>query len=87
VDAAFAEADGGVEGSEAAETDGDGRHGSARPEGAIFVLEDGDEIGGHGIQITGCGWQIAGIREEGGARREGRARRCAERCAFAAALH
>jgi hypothetical protein len=55
VDVAFAKADGGVERGEAAEADGDGRHGSARPERAIFQLKDGDEIGGHEIQITGRG--------------------------------
>jgi hypothetical protein len=52
VDVAFAKADGGVERGEAAKTDGDGRHGSARPESAILVLKDGDEIGRHEIQIT-----------------------------------
>ena len=55
VDLAFAEADGGVEGSEAAKADRDGRHGRARAEGAVLLLEDGGEIGGHGfrLQVTG----------------------------------
>ncbi len=45
VEAAFAEADGGVEGGEAAETDVEWRHGCARAEVAVLVLEDGDERG------------------------------------------
>lgn len=47
VDASFAKSDGGVERGEAAKTYGEWRHGSAGPERAKFVLEDGDEIGGH----------------------------------------
>ena len=53
VDLAFAEADGGVEGSEAAEADRDGRHGRAWAEGAVFFLEDGGEVGGHGYSLQG----------------------------------
>jgi hypothetical protein len=49
VDVGFAKADGGVERGEAAETDGDGRHGSARPKRAIFELKDGDKIEGHSV--------------------------------------
>jgi hypothetical protein len=51
VDLAFAEADGGVERSEAAETDGDGRHGRAGAEGAVFLLKDGGEVGGHSFRL------------------------------------
>ena len=47
VDIAFTEADSGVEGSEAAKSDGDGRHRSARPERSVFLLKDGNKIGGH----------------------------------------
>jgi hypothetical protein len=62
VDGAFAKADGGVERGEAAETEGDGRHGGAGPEQAIFVLEDGDEIGGHkdSLQLSVDSCQLTG---------------------------
>jgi hypothetical protein len=45
VEAAFAEADGGVEGGEAAEADIERGDGGARAEFAVFVFEDGDERG------------------------------------------
>jgi hypothetical protein len=48
VETAFAEADGGVEGGEAAETDVERGDGSAGTEFAVLVLEDGDEGGGCG---------------------------------------
>jgi hypothetical protein len=48
VEAAFAEADGGVEGGEAAEADVERGDGGAGAEFAVFVLEDGDEGGGCG---------------------------------------
>jgi hypothetical protein len=48
VEAAFAEADGGVEGGEATEADVECGDGSAGAEFAVFVLEDGDEGGGCG---------------------------------------
>ena len=48
VEAAFAEADGGVERREAAETDVHGRHGSARTEFAVLDGEGRDEGGGNG---------------------------------------
>jgi hypothetical protein len=48
VEAAFAQADGGVEGGEAAEADVECGDGSAGAELAVFVFEDGDEGGGCG---------------------------------------
>jgi hypothetical protein len=48
VEAAFAEADGGVEGGEAAEADVERRDGGSGAEFAVLVLEDGDERGGFG---------------------------------------
>jgi len=55
VEAAFAEADGGVEGGEAAEADVEWRDGSARAEIAVLVLEDGDERGWGGVAgRAGC---------------------------------
>jgi hypothetical protein len=69
VDVAFAEADGGVERSEAAEADGDGRHRSARPERAIFVLKDGDKIGGHidslQLSVVSCQLLVNGDKDWG----------------------
>ncbi len=47
VEAAFAEADGGVEGGEAAEADVERRDGRAGAEVAVLLFEDGDER---------CGW-------------------------------
>ena len=47
-DLAFTQADGGIERSEPAEPDRDGRHGSARTECAVFLLKYWGEIGGHG---------------------------------------
>ena len=46
-DFAFAQADGGVQRSEAAEADMDGRHGRARAERAVLFLKDGSDVGGH----------------------------------------
>ncbi len=57
VEAAFAEADGGVEGGEATETDVEWRHGCARAEVAVLVLEDGDE--------RGWGVEFGGVRSWG----------------------
>jgi hypothetical protein len=48
VQTAFAEADGGVEGGEAAEANVKRGNGGAGAEFAVFVLEDGDEGGGCG---------------------------------------
>jgi hypothetical protein len=48
VQAAFAEADGGVERGEAAEADVERRDGGAGAEFAVLLLEDGDEGGGGG---------------------------------------
>jgi hypothetical protein len=48
VEAAFAEADGGVEGGEAAEADVECWDGGAGAEFAVLVLEDGDQRGGCG---------------------------------------
>jgi hypothetical protein len=45
VEAAFAQADGGVEGGEAAEADVERRDGRTRAEVAVLVFEDGDEGG------------------------------------------
>jgi hypothetical protein len=45
VQAAFAEANGGVEGGEAAEADVEWRDGGAGAEFAVLLLEDGDEGG------------------------------------------
>ena len=47
VETAFAEADGGVEGGEAAETDVELRDGRAGTEVAVLLFEDGDERGLH----------------------------------------
>jgi hypothetical protein len=74
VDVGFAKADGGVERGEAAETDGDGRHGSARPKRAIFELKDRDEIEGHNdsLQLSVISCQLPGSGEPGvGTREEG----------------
>jgi hypothetical protein len=67
VDATFTEADRGVERGESAKTDGDGRHGSARPKRAVFVLEDRNEIWGHKdrLQVEGDESQGEGRREKG----------------------
>ena len=61
VDVAFAETDGGVEGSEATEAEGDGRHRSARPERSVFLLKDGNKIGGHNdsLQLSVGSCQLA----------------------------
>ena len=59
VEAAFAEADGGVEGGEAAEADVECGDGSAGSEFAVFVFEDGDEGSGcrdfFGAGLSGFG--------------------------------
>jgi hypothetical protein len=54
VEAAFAEADGGVEGGEAAEADVERGDGGSGAEFAVLVLEDGDEGGGCGGFF--CAW-------------------------------
>ena len=60
VEAAFAEADGGVEGGEAAEADVERGDGGAGAEFAVLLLEDGDEGGGCGgffcAGLFGFGW-------------------------------
>ncbi len=59
VEAAFAEADGGVERGEAAETDVEGRHGRAGAEVAVLLFKDGDECGGHfclKVNMWRCGF-------------------------------
>jgi hypothetical protein len=55
VEAAFAEADGGVEGGEAAEANVERGDGSAGTEFAVLVLEDGDE-GGGGVGFLRAGF-------------------------------
>ena len=78
VEAAFAEADGGVEGGEAAEADVERGDGGAGAEFAVLVLEDGDEGGGcgdfFGAWLFGFGRMercCGGLAEEGGRRRGG----------------
>jgi hypothetical protein len=60
VEAAFAEADGGVEGGEAAEADVERGDGGSGAEFTVLVLEDGDEGGGCGrfcgAGLSGFGW-------------------------------
>jgi hypothetical protein len=56
VQAAFAKADGGVEGGEAAKADVEWRDGSTGAEFAVLLFEDGDEGGG------GCGLWLGGAR-------------------------
>jgi hypothetical protein len=61
VEAAFAEADGGVEGGEAAETDvelGDGRAGA---EVAVLLFEDGDEGGHFGYKFNISAFACCGL--------------------------
>jgi hypothetical protein len=59
VETAFAQADGGVEGGEAAEADVECGDGGAGTEFAVLVLEDGDEGGGCGdllcVRLSGFG--------------------------------
>jgi hypothetical protein len=79
VEAAFAEADGGVERGEAAEADVERGDGGSGAEFAVLVLEDGDERGGCGDffcaglfgfgRLEGC---CGGVEEESG---RGRGRR------------
>jgi hypothetical protein len=59
VQAAFAYADGGVEGGEAAEADVEWWDGGAWAEFAVLLLEDGDEGGGS------CGLRFCGARFSG----------------------
>jgi hypothetical protein len=79
VEAAFAEADGGVERGEAAEADVERGDGGSGAEFAVFVLEDGDEGGGSRgffcAGLFGLGWMeccCGGLVEERG---RGRGRR------------
>jgi hypothetical protein len=79
VEAALAEADGGVEGGEAAEADVERGDGSAGTELAVFVFKDGDEGGGRGdffcAGLFGFGQMECGCGEvvkESGRRRGGR---------------
>ncbi len=79
VEAAFAEADGGVEGSEAAEADVERGDGGAGAEFAVLVLEDGDEGGGRGgffcAGLPGFEWMeccCGGLVEKSWRRRGGR---------------
>jgi hypothetical protein len=64
VEAAFAEADGGVEGGEAAEADVERGDGGSGAEVAVLVLEDGNERGGCGrffcARLFGFGQRIEG---------------------------
>ncbi|MBB5315903.1 hypothetical protein [Tunturibacter empetritectus] len=55
VETAFAQADGGVEGGEAAEADVEWRDGGAGAELAVLLLEDGYEGGGGGLGFCGAG--------------------------------
>ena len=53
VEAAFAEADGGVEGGEAAETDVEGWYGRAGAEVSVLLFKYRDECGGHyGLRLA-----------------------------------
>jgi hypothetical protein len=84
VEAALAEADGGVEGGEAAEADVERGNGGAGAEFAVLVLEDGDERGGcrnlfcaglfwFGRMECGCGEVVKESgRGRGGRRKERR---------------
>jgi hypothetical protein len=84
VEAAFAEADGGVERGEAAEPDVERGDGGSGAEFSVFVLEDGDEGGGCGdffcARLFGfgrmkgcCGWLVEeSWRRRGGRRKERR---------------
>jgi hypothetical protein len=78
VEAAFAEADGGVERGEAAEADVECGDGGSGAEFAVLVFEDGDERGGCGdsfcVGLSGFGWMercCGGLVEEGGRGRGG----------------
>jgi hypothetical protein len=71
VEAAFAEADGGVEGGEAAEANVERGNGGAGAEVAVLLLEDGDEGGGGGGFCGAFFWC--------GARTGRRCRECGER--------
>ena len=81
VEAAFAEADGGVEGGEAAEADVERGDGGARAEFAVLVLEDSDEGGGWGdfpgAWLSGFRWMKCywGRLEEESWRGRGRRRK------------
>jgi hypothetical protein len=85
VETAFAQADGGVEGGEAAEADVEGGDGSARTEFAVFVFEDGDE--GGRCQDLFCAWLLrfgwmecccGGLVEKCGKRCRGRRKKLQE---------
>ena len=66
--AAFAEADSGVEGGEAAEADVERRDGCAWAELAVLLLEDGDEgCGRCGFRFCGAG--LSGVAGFGQSRR------------------
>ncbi|NYF51988.1 hypothetical protein [Tunturiibacter gelidoferens] len=57
VETAFAQADGGVEGGEAAEADIERGNGSAGAEFAVLLFEDGNERGGGGgLRFCGAGF-------------------------------
>ncbi|MBB5345783.1 hypothetical protein [Tunturibacter empetritectus] len=56
METAFAQADGGVEGGEAAEADVERRDGGAGAEFAVLLLEDGYEGGGGGLGFWGAGF-------------------------------
>jgi hypothetical protein len=74
VEAAFAEANGGVEGGEAAEADVECGDRGAGAEFAVLVFEDGDEGGGCGdlffAGLSGLGWMEGRcgmvVKESGG---------------------
>jgi hypothetical protein len=63
VETPFAEADGGVEGGEAAEADVEGRDGSAGTEVSVLLFKDRDEGGGHTLtkRLTRSGEGLAVI--------------------------
>lgn len=48
-DLAFAEANGGVQGCEAAEANREGRHRRSRAQGSIFLLKNGRKLGSHHV--------------------------------------
>jgi hypothetical protein len=74
VEAAFAKADGGVEGGEAAEADVERRDGGAGAEFAVLLLEDGGEgVWGGGFQLGGA--RLFDLGRRGGEMVEERGRR------------
>ena len=67
VEAAFAQANGGVEGGEAAEADIERRDRRTRAEAAVLVFEDGDEGGRcRGFYSALFSWGRRASRREGG---------------------